>query len=189
MYFLPANYYYGFIAYFESDYEEALKSFERVKDDPVYSLVVPYYFANIYFSQGKYQEVVDYTEPLIDNTRLNYYNELNQLIGKAYFNLKQYSKALPYLEYYLEKQRKGTDNDYYQVAFCQFKLDQPEQALVYLEKIRGTGDSLAQHADYLEGRCLLDLDKKAEARNAFQEAASKGVDERVRNMPALITES
>ena len=180
VYFLPANYYYGFIAYFESDYEEALKSFERVKDDPVYSLVVPYYFANIYFSQGKYQEVVDYTEPLIDNTRLNYYNELNQLIGKAYFNLKQYSKALPYLEYYLEKQRKGTDNDYYQVAFCQFKLDQPEQALVYLEKIRGTGDSLAQHADYLEGRCLLDLDKKAEARNAFQEAASKGVDERVR---------
>ena len=56
--------------------------------------------------------------PLIDNTRLNYYNELNQLIGKAYFNLKQYSKALPYLEYYLEKQRKGTDNDYYQVAFA-----------------------------------------------------------------------
>jgi tetratricopeptide (TPR) repeat protein len=179
-YYLPANYYYGFIAYFENEYDEALKSFERVQDDPVYSLVVPYYFANIYFSQGKYQEVVDYAVPLLSNTRLNYYNEINQLVGKAYFNLRKYKDALPYLEYYLEKQRKGTDADYYQVAFCKYKLKEPQQAITYLTKIKGTGDSLAQHADYLEAQCLLDLNKKPEARNAFQEAVAKGYDERVR---------
>ncbi len=179
-YYLPANYYYGFIAYFENDYETALTSFQRVEDHPVYSLVIPYYFANIYFSQGKYREVVAYAEPQISNTRLSYYNELNQILGKAYFNLREYEKALPYLQYYIEKNRRAADTDYYQVAFAQYKLDAYNLALENLDKIKGTGDSLAQHADYLEGQCLLAMDRKADARNAFQEAASKGYDERTR---------
>ena len=121
-----------------------------------------------------------YAEPQISNTRLSYYNELNQILGKAYFNLREYEKALPYLQYYLEKNRRAADADYYQVAFAQYKLEAYNLAMENLDKIKGTGDSLAQHADYLEGQCLLAMDRKADARNAFQEAASKGYDERTR---------
>lgn len=181
-YYLSANYYYGFILYFENEYEDALTCFKVVEDHPVYSQVVPYYFANIFYSQGKYREVVAYTEPLMSNNRLSYYNELNQILGKAYFNLKQYDKALPYLEYYLEKNRRETDADRYQVAFTRFRLDDPSGALELLDKIGSDSDTLAQHKYYLSAQCYLSIDDKPAARNAFQEAAAIGHDKRVKEL-------
>ena len=47
-YYIPANYYYGFVAYYNKEYDKALTSFKRVADEPKYSIIVPYYIAEIY---------------------------------------------------------------------------------------------------------------------------------------------
>ena len=39
---MPANYYYGFIAYYDRNYEDALKAFKLVEAEEEYRGVVPY---------------------------------------------------------------------------------------------------------------------------------------------------
>ena len=93
-YYIPANYYYGFIAYNNRQYNEALASFKRVEQEPKYAGIVPYYIAEIYYFQGKKEEVIKYGESLLKKGNIYYDTELKQLMGQAYFEKKDYQKAL-----------------------------------------------------------------------------------------------
>ncbi len=178
-YYYPANYYYGFIQQEDGNYAEALSCFEIVKDVSPYSSVVPYYLCNIYFAQKQYDKVINYAEPLMSNTKLIYYAEINSLIGQAYFQKNNYNKALPYLSYYIEKANNIRDEDYYQLAFTQYKTGDYQGAIGSLKETNDENDTLYQHIQYLYGNCYLQLNKKDEARNAFSEAARTGVDETI----------
>jgi tetratricopeptide (TPR) repeat protein len=52
-YYIPANYYYGFICYYDRQYNEALKAFKLIEMQADYAGVVPYYIAEIFYFQGK----------------------------------------------------------------------------------------------------------------------------------------
>src|SRR5690606_12574772 len=71
-YYIPANYYYGFIAYYNRQYNEALTSFQRVMNEPKYSGIVPYYVAEIYYFQNKRDQLISYAEPLLRKGGLYY---------------------------------------------------------------------------------------------------------------------
>ncbi|MBC8046878.1 MAG: tetratricopeptide repeat protein, partial [Fimbriimonadaceae bacterium] len=178
-YYYPTNYYYGFIEYYEEDYDEALKYFDRVKGEEKYSTVIPYYICNIYYQKGQYDELIAYAEPLINNTKLSYYEEINQLIGQAYFYKKDYKKALPYLQYYIEKSRNERPEDYYQLGYAQYKLNDIKTAAESLEEASGDNDTLTQQAMYVLGDCYIKLKKKDDARNAFMEASRTDIDKKV----------
>ncbi|MCA1751516.1 MAG: tetratricopeptide repeat protein, partial [Flavobacteriales bacterium] len=72
----PVNYYYGHIAYKNENYQTALKSLRKAGEDPNFSSVVPYYVAQIYHFQEKYDELIDYAEPLVDSTSTKRREEL-----------------------------------------------------------------------------------------------------------------
>ena len=57
-YYIPANYYYGFISYYDRNFNEALKAFKLVETHDDYKGVVPYYIAEIYYFQGKKDEAL-----------------------------------------------------------------------------------------------------------------------------------
>lgn len=175
-YYQAANYYYGFIQQEEGNYENALTCFEVVKDVAPYASVVPYYITNIYFQQKKFDKVISYAEPLMADTKLVYYAEINSLLGQANFYKNNYRKALPYLQYYVEKAKNIRDEDYYQLAFCQYKTADYSAAVTTLKNTGDDNDTLYQHIEYLYGNCYLKLDKKEEARNAFMEASRVGID-------------
>ncbi len=178
-YYYASNYYYGFIQQDEGNYENALSCFEIVKDVSPYSAVVPYYISNIYFQQGKYEKVISYAEPLMADTKLVYYAEINSLLGQAYFYKNNYKKALPYLSYYIEKAKNIRSEDYYQLAYTQYKTGDVTSALTTLKETSDDNDTLYQHIQYLYGNCYLDQNKKEEARNAFMEASRIGIDKEI----------
>ncbi|HMX04102.1 MAG TPA: tetratricopeptide repeat protein [Chitinophagales bacterium] len=178
-YYNAANYYYGFIQQEDGNYENALTCFNIVKDVPPYNAVVPYYITNIYFQQGKYEKVISYAEPLMADTKLVYFAEINSLIGQAYFYRNNYRKALPYLNYYIEKAKNIRDEDYYQLAFAQYSTGDSKAALTTLKETSDDNDTLYQHIQYLYGNCYIALDKKEEARNAFMEASRIGEDKTI----------
>ena len=95
--YIDANYYYGFLAFRDRQYSEALESFRVVENEKNYSSVVPYYIAQIYYIQGKKDEAISYIQiKLQSGASSQYYDlELKQLIGHAYFEKKDYAKALP----------------------------------------------------------------------------------------------
>jgi tetratricopeptide (TPR) repeat protein len=56
--YIDANYYYGFIAFRDRQYSDALTSFRVVENEPQYAPIVPYYIAQIYYVQGKKDEAI-----------------------------------------------------------------------------------------------------------------------------------
>jgi tetratricopeptide (TPR) repeat protein len=94
-YAFPANYYYSHIAYNEKNYEIALQGFNRLVGNETFGSVVPYYITQIYFIQGKYEQVVKEAPKLLsDSANIQKSGEINRMIGESYFNLKDFSNAL-----------------------------------------------------------------------------------------------
>ncbi|SHL70077.1 TolA-binding protein [Chitinophaga jiangningensis] len=171
-YYLPANYYYGFIAYNNRQYNEALNSFQRVVKEPKYSNIVPYYIAEIYYFQGKADQLIAYGEPLIKQGGQYYEAELKQLVGKAYFEKKNYPKALPYLQEFQDNSDEVRNEDIYQLSYSYYQTGNLQKAITGFKQLSGAKDSLGQNSMYLLGDCYLRTGQKANARNAFAYCAN-----------------
>jgi TolA-binding protein len=166
-YSLPANYYYGFISYYNHQYGEALNSFQKVVNEPKYSNVVPYYIAEIYYFQGKTDQLIAYTEPLLQKGGQYYEAELKQLLGKAYFEKKNYQKALPYLQDFQNNADEIRNEDIYQLSYAYYQTNNLSKAITGFKQLSSSKDSLGQNSMYLLGDCYLRTGQKANARNAF----------------------
>src|SRR5688572_23444828 len=166
--YIDANYYYGFIAFRDRNYNEALNSFRIVENEPAYEGIVPYYIAQIYYAQGKKEEAVTYAENKIKQGKTQYYElELKQLLGHAYFEKKQYSKSLPFLEDNVTRSKKVRREDLYELSYSYYQAENYNKAIEGFRQLSGKEDSLSQHSMYLLGDAYLKTGQKANARNAF----------------------
>ena len=170
-YYIPANYYYGFIAYYDRQYNEALTSFRLVESKEEYKGVVPYYIAEIFYFQNKKDEALRYGESILSRGELYYEKEMKQLMGQIYFEKKNFTKALPLLEYYVKNSDKVTKEDLYELSYCYYETNQLTKAIEGLKQLSNEKDSLGQNSMYLLGDCYLRTNQKANARNAFQYCA------------------
>lgn len=166
-YYIPANYYNGFISYYNKNYTDALRSFQRVVKEPKYDIIVPYYIAEIYYYQNKPDQLLSYAQPYLESGNLYYNNDLKHLVGQTYFEQKDYQKALPYLEEYNASADTLQKEDVYELAYSYYQTNQLDKAIAGFKQLSGTDDSLGQNSMYLLGDCYLKTGQKAEARNAF----------------------
>lgn len=171
--YVDANYYYGFLAFRDRNYNEALNSFLVAENDKAYSSVIPYYIAQIYYITGRKKEALTYAENKIKSGGTQYYDlELKQLLGHGYFEQGDYAKALPYLEEYVRRTQKVTRENLYELSYSYYQAKQYRQAIEGFRQLSGREDSLSQHAMYLLGDSYLKVGEKANARNAFLFGAS-----------------
>lgn len=171
-YYIPANYYYGFICYYEGNYNEALKAFRLVESFDEYKGVVPYYIAEIYYFQQKKDEALRYGESILSRGGLYYEKEMKQLVGQIYFEKKNYSKALPLLEYYVNNSEKVSKEDLYELSYCYYETRQLAKAIEGFKQLSNEKDSLGQNSMYILADCYLKTNQKANARTAFQFCAT-----------------
>jgi len=167
-YFIPANYYHGFISFYDHKYEDALKSFKLVESKDDYKGVVPYYIAEIFYFQNKKDEALRYGESVLSRGGLYYEKEMKQLLGQIYFERKNFKKALPLLEYYVKNSSKVSKEDLYELSYCYYEANQINKAIEGLKQLSNEKDSLGQNSMYLLGDCYLRINDKANARSAFQ---------------------
>ncbi len=167
--YMGANYYYGFLAFRDGQYGEALEAFKIVENEKDYGTVVPYYIAQVYYIQGKKDEAISYIQnKLQSGSSSQYYDlELKQLIGHAYFEKKEYTKALPYLEDYVSRSKKVRREDLYELSYSYYQNNKLAKAIEGFKQLSGKDDSLSQHAMYLLGDAYLKTGQKSNARNAF----------------------
>lgn len=171
-YYIPANYYYGFISYHDKQFSEALKSFKLVETFDEYKGVVPYYIAEIYYFQGKKEEALNYGESVLGRgTSLYYEKQLKLLTGQLYFEKKNYKKALPLLEDYVKGSNKVTKEVLYELSYCYYKEERTQDAIEGFKQLSNERDSMGQNSMYLLGDLYLKTNQKANARNAFQYCA------------------
>ena len=170
--YIDANYYYGFISFYEKKYGEAQEAFKVVEEHPTYRDVVPYYIANIYLIQGQKDKAIEYAEARLKKGGQYYDLELKQLVGHGYFEKKQFDKALPYLEQYVQQSKKVSREDLYELSYSYYVAKNYNRAIEGFKQIGGEQDSLAQNAMYLLGDAYLKTGQKANARNAFSLSAA-----------------
>lgn len=166
----PALYYYSHIAYMDKSYQIALDGFLKLQSDENFAKVVPYYIAQIYYLQGKYDEVTKYASTAMDTANVVNKNDMNHLVGNSYYRLGKFDEAVPYLEEYNLKS-KTTREDDYELGFAYYKSKQYEKAIKIFDKVVRQKDGLGQVAFYHIGESYLKLNNLVSARSAFEAAS------------------
>ena len=180
LYAAPAGYYFGHINYLNSNYETALKEFLKLQKNPVFEKVIPFYISQIYYKQGKYREVVDYTTPIINHVSADQQPELARLLGNSYFHLREFKSAIQYLEFYLsDKNNKGREENY-MLGYCYYLDSNEAKAIPYLEIASKGKDELAQNAYYHLASCYVVANDKNKARQAFEAASQFDFDAKIK---------
>ena len=155
-YYIPANYYYGFISYYDKEYAEALKAFKLVEIYDEYKGVVPYYIAEIYYFQGNKEKALEYGQAVLQKYPNIYYaDRLRLLIGQAYFEKKEFAKALPLLEEYVTHNDKVSKEVLYELSYCYYVQNQTQKAIEGFKQLSNEKDSMGQNSMYLLGAANL----------------------------------
>ncbi len=166
----PSLYYFSHIAYMEKTYQTALEGFLKLQNNESFMRVVPYYIAQIYYLQGKYKEVTEYAPTIMDTSNVLNADDMNHLIGDAYYRTGKFDESVPYLEKYKDK-RKMSRFDEYQLGFAYYKTGMYEKAIKSFDRVTGEKDSLSQIACYQMGDSYMQLKNLLAARGAFEAAS------------------
>lgn len=174
-YYGPALYYYSYIAYSEKSYQTALEGFIKLEHDPAFIETVPYYIAQIYYLQERYDELIAYAPGILDSVDTRNSIEIEHLVGDAFYKQGKYDEAVPYLESYNRKSATTRDDDY-QLGYAYYKSNDYYNAVRMFDKVTKVDDELAQVSLYHIGECYLKLDNLYYARNAFELASTMPYD-------------
>ena len=173
-----ARYYYAHIQYVKERYNEALDNFRRLRSHPEYSKVVPSYIMQIDYLKGDYQAVIDEGPEYIRQADKKRKSEMAQIVADAYFQQKDYDKALEYYQIYNKNLVRGVSREaYYQMGVSKMMKGDYKGAIADLQKIACNTDILAQYASYYLASSYAKTDELKYARNAFYTAYSAKFDE------------
>ena len=167
IFYYDVNYYVGFLALKNKDYNLALSSFEIASNNADYAKVVPFYIGQLYYFLGDVDKSIKYCTNALFLKDQFYDAQIRQLLGHLWFDKNDYEKALPYLAAYVSKQEKVESQDLYQLSFCYFQTKQWEKAIAGFKQLNNGNDSLAQNSMYLLATSYLKIEDKIGAKNAF----------------------
>ncbi len=171
-YAAPAKYYFAHIAYSEKNYETALKDFLKLQKNETFGSVVPFYIAQLYYLQKKYDEVIAYAPAILDTINIKRAPEIARVIGESYYHTMQYKEAIPYFKKYEKAVGHLSRDDNYQMGYAYYKTKSYEKALDYFIDVTNiSDDSLVQNAYYHIADCYLQIGYKQRALSAFGQAA------------------
>jgi tetratricopeptide (TPR) repeat protein len=173
-YYAPTQYYYSHLSYQDKQYQTAIEGFKKIKDNPDFAPIVPYYISQILFKQQKYEEAISYIPSALSGDDIKREAEIKGILGSSYFKLKQYQQALPYLEEYFKKTAKKSTDDYYQLGYSYFKTADYESAIKYLGRVASKQTERAQVCNFLLAECYIKTENKQFAKVAFKIAYDLG---------------
>ncbi len=153
-YAAPATYYFGHISYLEKNYQTALQHFNRLKRHENFGPIVPYYIAQIYYLQQKYDSAIVIATPLLDSTTKRV-TELTKIIGESYYRTNRYKEAIPFLEKYKTLTATLNRSEWYQLGYAYYKTDNSTSAIYCFQNATDGKDSLAQNAYYHLADCYV----------------------------------
>jgi TolA-binding protein len=143
----------------------------KVKEDPEFREVVPFYIVQIYLLQKNYDEVIAKGIPLYEKANDQGKIDISRCLALAYYERKEYEKADQYFQFYFTKTKDKIDrSDYYAAGMANFKIENYRNAIDYLSKTTLVQDNMAQNAYYTIGDCYIKMEEWNLASQALYEA-------------------
>lgn len=170
------RYYRGMSNYFLGHFAETAKDFESLKGVSYYQPYLPYYLTQIYFTQGKYDKVIQYgKEQAQYETTENIY-EIEKLIGQSYFKMSDYRNALIHFNIYEKNVDKLNKEEFYQIAYTHYQLGEFAEAIPLFLEINNSDKELGQIVNYYLADCYLKTGEKQSALTAFKNVMTNNSD-------------
>lgn len=171
-YTASATYYIAYIDYKEGNTQAALDGFGKVADLPDYAHTVPYFVMQLYFNEGKYKEMLNMSEKLLqEDPNESERIELYRLSGAGFYEMKNYASSKEYYLKYLSYQPELLRSDAYRIGMIYFLEKDYAAAFSYFSKVTDAEDALSQNATYHLGLCYLQQQKTDMARMSFERAS------------------
>ena len=176
-----AAYYYAHLQYLKGKDQEALRYFESLRKHPVYGKAVAPYIVQLHYRQGDYNAVLQEGPEALRDAEKKQKGEIARIIADAYFQQKDYHKALEYFDIFTRNSsgKALTREAYYQMGACKMKTGNLNGAIADLQKAAGDQDLAGQLASYYLASCYAATDQPKFARNAFYTAYAAGFDKAI----------
>eukprot|EP00388_Colpodella_angusta_P011992 GDKJ01030485.1.p1 GENE.GDKJ01030485.1~~GDKJ01030485.1.p1 ORF type:complete len:1008 (-),score=173.18 GDKJ01030485.1:3319-6342(-) len=167
-----ASYYSGIINFRDKKYEEAIFDFKQAELSTAYFSEIPSWLAHSYYRQGKYTEMLAYTEPLLrEKNSGKKLDDVALLSAEVYFQQANYVKAENYYTIYKNYKSQGMPPTIaYRYGYSLYKTDQFALASEQLKNVAAKGDTLGQYAAYILGISYLKANNPNYALGAFDQA-------------------
>lgn len=164
----PAKYYSAHIFYEKGNLENALNEFLELKDSKAFGKIVPFYIAQVYYRQQKYEETIEYATPIADTLKSDRLASIYRILAESHYELKHFSDAVKYFENYMST-GKGMDREAnYHLGLSYYFTNNCAKAVRYLENASSAQDSLSQSAYYYAADCYIKQGEKMKAIDALK---------------------
>jgi TolA-binding protein len=184
-YEISATYYYAYTEYALRNYDNALKLFLSLENNPEYAKFVPYYIVQIYYYKKEYEKLHPYAEKILKGNPNSPNNaEIYRILGEYYYRNKDYKKAIENLRKYESGVKKVGRNDMYLLGISYYNTNEFANAVQYLSKVTTNDDQMSQNAYLYIGNSYIQLKDKNNARMAFEAAAKKNFDKQIQQEAA-----
>ena len=176
-----AQYYYAHIQYLNDNDQEALRYFTPLCSHPLYGKTATACVMQINYRHGNYEAVLQNCSEAVRNADKNRQGDMALMVADAYFQQKNYEKAMSYYSFYSRNRYNKAMSRvaYYQMGVCRMKTGNIKDAIADLQKAASDRDTIGQYASYYLASCYADTDQPKFARNAFFTAYSAGFDKAI----------
>lgn len=166
-----ANFYLGYMAYSDGDYDSAKRYFALSSSNPELAITANYYIAQIYFAEKNYKEALSLSQSLIKSNEINeFYGEICRIAGESLFNLGNEEESIPYLWKYMASTNNPLPSASYILGVGEYKEGNYVEAVNCLSKASNQDDAMGQSANLFLGQSYIKLNKHDAALMCFEKA-------------------
>ncbi|MVN75726.1 tetratricopeptide repeat protein [Hymenobacter sp. HMF4947] len=176
-----SSYYAGYLAYRAGDYAGARKDLLVAAENDAYRGVVPAIMTQIYYREGNYDGLIGYaTKALQQSPPPQSADEIQLLVGDAYYQKQDYKQAGTYFDQYAAAHKgKIEPSLQYKIGYANYKQGDYPNAIANLKNVAARRDSLGQNAAYHLGLSYLQAGQKLPALAAFDAARQSTIEKNI----------
>ena len=174
-YYADANYYSGYLAYNNDNFDKALVDLKKAEATSKYKDKVPVMIASSYYKQERYDELFAYAEGLkgAEKTkrRINNFDQVYLLTAEALYQEERWKEATEYFGYYTKMASRNLSTEVlYRLGYAQYMDGQTDQAINTFKRVALNRGEIGQYASYYLGRLYVSQENFLFAASAFKKA-------------------
>lgn len=175
-------YYLAYMAYQDGQYEAALEDFMLLKDEPEFKSEISNFLTQIYFKQGRYEDVLAMAPKNINTKDISQLQVL-RCVALSQYNLNDYETAAGNFDKLLASNKvKMERDDYFAAGFTYYRMQDYEKAIEYFSMAVDDKqpDLMTQNSYYLLADCYIKTLQYNLASQSFKEAYKYDFDPEVK---------
>jgi tetratricopeptide (TPR) repeat protein len=178
---INAAYYAAVINFEAENFDLALIDLKRVENVNPYKIEVPNWIAQILYRQKKYEELINYAEPIIANPNGRKIDDICLVVAEINFFENNFEKAAAYYDKFKNFRRGSVSEQVsFRHAYSLYKAEKYEASMAIFKTLANQNNELGQQSAYYLGIASLKTGDLNAAMAAFDAAKKLDFDKGIK---------